>query len=100
MAGALPLGMIENAESSVMQFQLKQGDRLMLMSDGVAEATDHHGQLFGFERVHRLLQTAKSATEVATAAQTFGQEDDYPASSPITRTRLCQAVQRTASVFE
>jgi hypothetical protein len=87
MAGALPLGMIENAESSVMQFQLKQGDRLMLMSDGVAEATDHHGQLFGFERVHRLLQTAKSATEVATAAQTFGQEDDISVIS-ITRTAV------------
>jgi hypothetical protein len=76
MVGALPLGLIENAESSVMQFQLNEDDRLMLMSDGVAEATDRHGQLFGFERVHQLLRTAKSATEVARAAQTFGQEDD------------------------
>jgi serine phosphatase RsbU (regulator of sigma subunit) len=55
------------------------------MSDGVAEATDHDGQLFGFERVHQLLQTAKSATEVASAAQTFGQEDDISVIS-ITRT--------------
>jgi cytochrome c oxidase subunit IV len=85
MEGALPLGMIESAESSVMHFRLKDGDRLMLMSDGVAEATDHDGQLFGFERVHQLLQTAKSATEVASAAQTFGQEDDISVIS-ITRT--------------
>ncbi len=34
MEGALPLGMIEGAESSLMHFQLKQGDKLMLMSDG------------------------------------------------------------------
>lgn len=76
MEGALPLGIVEGAESSVMRFELKDGDRLMLMSDGVAEATDNEGHLFGFERVHQLLQTAKSATEVAIAAQTFGQEDD------------------------
>lgn len=76
MEGALPLGMIEGAESSVMHFQLKDGDRLMMMSDGVAEAMNGDGQLFGFERVHQLLRTAKSAAEVASAAQTFGQQDD------------------------
>ena len=76
MEGALPLGLIESAESSVMHFRLDDGDRLMLMSDGVAEAMNGDGQLFGFERVHQLLRTAKSAAEVASAAQTFGQEDD------------------------
>jgi len=76
MEGALPLGMIESAESSVMHFRMNDGDRLMLMSDGVVEATDDDGQLFGFERVHQLLRTAKSATEVASVAQTFGQQDD------------------------
>jgi hypothetical protein len=85
MEGALPLGIIKGAESSVMHFQLKDGDRLMLMSDGVAEATDRSGQLFGFERVHQLLRTAKSAAEVASAAQAFGQDDDISVIS-ITRT--------------
>ena len=28
------------------------------MSDGIAEATDDEGHLFGFERVHELLRTA------------------------------------------
>jgi hypothetical protein len=76
MEGALPLGLIEGAESSVMNFQLSVGDKLVLMSDGIAEATDAEGNLFGFERVHELLRTAKSAAEVASVAQTFGQEDD------------------------
>ena len=87
MEGALPLGIIESAESSLMHFQLHHGDRLMLMSDGVAEATDNGGQLYGFERVHQLLRTAKSAAEVASAAQTFGQEDDISVIS-ITRTAV------------
>jgi hypothetical protein len=75
MEGALPLGMLERAEPSIMHFHLNDGDRLMLMSDGVAEAMNSRGQLFGFERVHQLLQTTKSAAEVA-GAQKFGQEDD------------------------
>jgi len=87
MEGALPLGMIESAESSLMHFPLNDGDRLMLMSDGVAEATNRDGQLFGFERVYQLLRTAKSATEVASAAQAFGQEDDISVIS-ITRTAV------------
>ncbi len=76
MEGALPLGMIEAAEFSVMHFQLKHGDKLMLMSDGIAEATDANGKLFGFERIHELLRTNRSAIDVADAAQAFGQEDD------------------------
>jgi serine phosphatase RsbU (regulator of sigma subunit) len=76
MEGALPLGMIESAEFSEMRFQLKNGDRLVLMSDGIAEATDVNGQLFGFDRVHDLLSTASTAAGIATAAQAFGQEDD------------------------
>jgi len=76
MEGALPLGMIEGAGFSVMQFQLNEHDKLVLISDGIAEATDADGQLFGFERVHQLVRRAKSAAEVANAAQNFGQEDD------------------------
>ena len=76
MEGSLPLGMIEGAEISVMHFQLGDGDKLVLLSDGIAEATDAEGQLFGFERVHELLRTATTAAELATAAQSFGQEDD------------------------
>jgi serine phosphatase RsbU (regulator of sigma subunit) len=76
MEGALPLGMLPEADFSVMRFKLAEGDRLVLMTDGILEATDANGQLFGFERVCELLRTASSAAEVASAAQRFGQEDD------------------------
>lgn len=85
MEGALPLGMIERAQFSVTRFQLKTGDKLVLISDGVAEATNADGHLFGFERVHDLLHSAKSTAEVANAAQSFGQEDDI---SVISVTRI------------
>jgi hypothetical protein len=41
MEGALPLGMIEGAEPSVMRFELKAGDWLALMSDGIALCLNH-----------------------------------------------------------
>lgn len=85
MEGALPLGMMESAEFSLMHFQLKSDDKLVIMSDGIAEATDAEGHLFGFERVDELLRRAKSAAEVANAAQSFGQEDDISVIS-VTRT--------------
>jgi serine phosphatase RsbU (regulator of sigma subunit) len=91
MEGALPLGMMESAESSVMHFQLKSGDRLMLLSDGVAEAMDANGKLFGFERVNELLRRATTASEVAGAAQAFGQEDDISVIS-VTRTAVREPV--------
>ena len=89
MEGALPLGMIEDADFSVMHFQLKPDDKLVLMSDGVAEATDAEGHLFGFERVLELLRSAKSAVEVANAAQSFGQDDDISVIS-VTRVPLIE----------
>ncbi len=87
MEGALPLGLVEGAEFSVMRFQLKEGDRLMLLSDGVAEATDLNGRLFGFERVNELLRSGRSVAEIAGAAQAFGQEDDISVIS-VTRTAV------------
>jgi Stage II sporulation protein E (SpoIIE) len=91
MEGALPLGMIEDAESSVMHFRLQQNDKLMLMSDGIAEAMDADGRLFGFERVHNMLRSTQTAATIATAAQQFGQEDDISVIA-ITRTAMLEPV--------
>jgi len=87
LEGALPLGMISGLEISVMRFKLKQNDKLVLLSDGVVEAMDADGHLFGFERVHQLLQTASTAADVARSAQEFGQEDDISVIS-VTRTEV------------
>ncbi len=92
MEGALPLGMVESAEFPVMHFQLQPGDTLMLLSDGVAEAQDAQGQLFGFERIETMLRQPITAAEVATAAQAFGQQDDI---SVMRVVRAAKATERT-----
>lgn len=76
MEGSLPLGLTESPDFSILRFQLKPADHLVLLSDGIAEATDANGNLFGFERIQALLTQTTSATQIADAAQAFGQEDD------------------------
>jgi hypothetical protein len=89
MEGALPLGMTEGATFSVMHFRLAEGDRLMLLSDGIVEATDENGRLFGFDRVHDLMHAQSTAAEVASAAQRFGQQDDISVIA-VTRTAVLE----------
>lgn len=76
MEGALPLGMISGVDFPSQSLQLQPGDELTLMSDGIAEAQDSHGRLFGFDRVHEMMNKRATAEEVAAAAQSFGQVDD------------------------
>ena len=76
MEGALPLGTLPGMEYTATEYALEQGDTLVLMTDGVVEAQDEHGTLFGFERIGALVAGRASAAEIADAAQRFGQEDD------------------------
>lgn len=92
MEGALPLGIVEGAEFSVMRFRLKERDRLVLISDGIVEATDAEGRLFGYERIHELLQTGNTAAAVADAAQRFGQNDDISVISATRHAELAAAM--------
>jgi len=87
------IGLLEEAEFSVMRFKLSASDRLVLLSDGIVEATDLEGKLFGFERVLELMRTSISAAEVADAAQKFGQEDDI---TVVTIERLAAVERSTA----
>jgi len=63
-------------EFPVLRFQLNDGDSLTFMTDGIVEAQNARGDLFGFERVGDMLHTRVTALELARAAQGFGQEDD------------------------
>jgi len=83
MEGALPLGAIPGITFPLLQFKLAEGDALVLMTDGVVEAQDGEGHLFGFERIGEMLCKGVAASALASAAQTFGQEDDITVLSVI-----------------
>jgi hypothetical protein len=70
----LPLGIIAGAEYTETTVLLDPSDTLTFLSDGVVEAQAASGELFGFDRTRAISQ--QSAEEIATAAQSFGQQDD------------------------
>ncbi len=70
----LPLGISPEEIYEERTFHLNPGDQLTLLSDGVLEATDPKGELFGFERTRAI--SAHSAESIAQIALKFGQEDD------------------------
>jgi len=49
--GNLPVGLIPIAQFSSVMHQLKPGDRLIVVTDGVTEAENEAGDLFGNERL-------------------------------------------------
>jgi len=78
LVGALPLGILSATEYEYTAIQLKPGDRLTFVSDGVVEAQSKlHGnkdELFGFDRTRAL--SRQPAAVIAESARVFGQNDD------------------------
>jgi len=74
LPGSLPLGVLPEVDYEETRLYLHPGDRLLLLSDGVVEARQPSGELFGFDRVHNL--SNQTAFYIADAAKDFGQEDD------------------------
>jgi hypothetical protein len=91
LAADLPLGVIPDMHYEQATFQLNVGDRLIFLSDGVVEASNAQGELFGFERTQQV--SNESARYIAQTAKRFGQTDDitvvsmYFAARTVNRTR-------------
>ncbi|MGA8633129.1 MAG: PP2C family protein-serine/threonine phosphatase [Terracidiphilus sp.] len=75
-AGSLPLGLVASAATEGGAAEMRPGDRLTLLTDGVVEARDEQGALFGFDRAREFVQKGASPQALAQAAQDHGQEDD------------------------
>jgi serine phosphatase RsbU (regulator of sigma subunit) len=83
----LPLGMLADSYYDETRYQIDPGDRLTFVSDGVIEATNAEGELYGFERTRAA--STESAYQIAKAAEVFGQQDDI---TVVTLTRVSAGV--------
>jgi len=70
----LPLGLSAESVYDESGFQIASGQQLTLVTDGVVEARDPSGALFGFERTAAISE--QPAEAIARSAQQFGQDDD------------------------
>jgi len=74
LPGALPLGISAGGNYQSVRFELSPGSRLTFYSDGVVEAQNKAGELFGFDRVRAI--SAEPADAIVEKAVQFGQVDD------------------------
>jgi serine phosphatase RsbU (regulator of sigma subunit) len=74
--GSLPIGLIETESFGQTSIDLQDGDLVVLLTDGIPEAQNGQGHLFGFPRVESMLQEGASPRDLAEAAQQYGQTDD------------------------
>jgi len=63
--GNLPVGLVAGVEFQVTRLQMKPGDRLLLVTDGVTEAEDDEGEFFGVERLQECCRDGFAAIEQA-----------------------------------
>jgi serine phosphatase RsbU (regulator of sigma subunit) len=96
LEGTLPLGLVSSAYYGEVAMQLHPGDYLSLYTDGLLEARNHEGELFGFERLNALLSGRPSAQQATEAAVAFGQDDDI---TVLTLTRLAAGEESTTSLI-
>lgn len=75
-AGSLPLSLISSPVQEQTILEMREGDRLTLITDGVVEARNAEGSLFGFERAQALMLQKSSPIAIAEAAIAHGQDDD------------------------
>jgi serine phosphatase RsbU (regulator of sigma subunit) len=96
LEGSLPLGLVSSAYYGEVAMKLRPGDYLSLYTDGLLEARNTEGELFGFERLNSLLSAHPSAQEATEAAVLFGQDDDI---TVLTLTRLEAGEESTTSLI-
>jgi len=70
----LPLGVVRGVQYAETRMDLGRNVPFLLLSDGVVEAANSAGELFGFDRTREI--SGKPAAEIAEAAKAWGQNDD------------------------
>jgi sigma-B regulation protein RsbU (phosphoserine phosphatase) len=65
----LPLGLFDSVEHDEMTFQCRPGDLMVFFSDGLVDATNRDGELFGREGIERVIarNAQRSAEEIVNA---------------------------------
>jgi hypothetical protein len=91
ISGALPLGAKFGTRYETIRFHLPRGSRLTFYSDGIVEAQNPKGELFGFERGREI--SMDPVASIVEAAKQFGQQDDI---TVIAITRNAAAVRDAA----
>lgn len=77
-----PVGFFETAEMQLQTFSFKKGDRLLLYTDGILEAANAKGEMYGLERLKLLLKGFTEADHLEFLGVLFKALMDFGVSDP------------------
>ncbi|HEX6494504.1 MAG TPA: PP2C family protein-serine/threonine phosphatase, partial [Acidobacteriaceae bacterium] len=97
VAGSLPLGISSEPGYDELTFRLLENETLTVYTDGIIEARNAKGELFGFERLSEMLAIRPEVAKIVDAAELFGQQDDITVLS-ITRHSAAEPKAATVSL--
>lgn len=95
----LPLGLFSHATSDAPTVGLDKGASLLLVSRGVIECEGHHSKSdeeFGFERVHKIFQSAAPTGAQALCASVLNAVGEFSGHCPLQDDRTALALVRLA----
>lgn len=92
--GSLPLGLNRDIGYEELTFHVHESDTLTFYTDGIVEAQNEAGELYGFDRVAALTASNLTVEEMVDAACAFGQRDDI---TVLQLTRLSQSAPAHAA---
>ncbi|MCU1300979.1 MAG: serine phosphatase [Candidatus Sulfotelmatobacter sp.] len=70
-ATGLPLGLFDDANYDEFQFKMKPGDMFVFFSDGILDARNRKGELFGRARVEKIIEECASGSADSVVASLF-----------------------------
>ncbi len=73
-AGGPPLCVVDDFSYAVQRFQLRPGDCLCMVTDGITEAANHAGALYGNVRLQSVLQHLDQGRSAATIVRAVRQD--------------------------
>jgi len=78
-ATGLPLGLFDEAEYDELHFKMKPGDLFVFFSDGILDARNRQGELFGRGRVERIIAENSESTAAQLVDTIFKAVADHSA---------------------
>jgi serine phosphatase RsbU (regulator of sigma subunit) len=81
-AQAVPIGMYAEAQFEATQFQLAENDTLVAYTDGITEAANPSGELWGLERLESLLRSCGRMSQSEILERILGEVSDFANGEP------------------
>jgi sigma-B regulation protein RsbU (phosphoserine phosphatase) len=94
---SLPIGIDRNEQYGLIEHNLLPGDNFLLYSDGVTEARNSEGELFGEERLSDCLQTWSSLPASEVIQRIHAEVLRFSGPEPLTDDFTCVVVKMTSS---